>query len=175
MTPLLHEPAFVGMQSERRTEPAILGAEKNNQFIKDVLDFYNKDIWEKDIYKIPDIFTRYIFRREPNFTNIPKNNIIHLKDISIYPREYFIPFNGLEPQTLDSATENTYTAHWFGGSWVKPEIVKFLENKHKKKNVKSIIKNLLNNIFSIRNECRNTKKRKVIKLLGFKIKLSKYS
>ena len=40
MSPLLNEPAFVGMQNETLTEPAILGAQQGNMFIKKISDFY---------------------------------------------------------------------------------------------------------------------------------------
>jgi mannosyltransferase OCH1-like enzyme/ADP-heptose:LPS heptosyltransferase len=172
MTPLLEEPAFVGMQDVKRTEPAILGAQKGNLFLEEILKFYDKGIWSSEIFKMPDIFTKFILRTEPNFYKLPKDNIIHLKYLSIYPKEYFIPFNGTEPKDLELATGNTYTAHWYNGSWVKPEILKFLENKHKK-SMKYRLKNLLSSIFSIKNEYKNGIKRKVLRFFGIKLKLPK--
>ena len=56
--------------------------------------------------------------------------IIKLKHITIYPQRYFIPFNGDEEASADAITSDTHTIHWFSGSWVKPEILYFLDNKH---------------------------------------------
>ena len=66
MDNLLKEPAFVGMQSSSidgygdYVEPAILGAQKGNKFLEQVLDFYNKKIWNEPIYTMPKIFNYYL-------------------------------------------------------------------------------------------------------------------
>ena len=133
MSPLLNNPAFVGLQDEKRTEPAILGAQKGNPFLKKVLDFYNQEIWTSELYKIPDIF-EYFINIEKNHVNyitlFKLQNYLNLKDLTIYSKEYFIPF---KPQLGEKAstTNNTYTIHWFEGNWLKPEILYFLENKNK--------------------------------------------
>ncbi len=131
MSPLLNEPAFVGMQDEKRTEPAILGAQKGNTFLKKVLDFYNQEIWDSELYKIPDIFSKFITTELSSTSEFSKpQEIIKLKSLTIYPQEYLVPFQSGR-YTPNAITAKTYTIHWFNGSWVKPEILYFLENKHK--------------------------------------------
>lgn len=148
----LHEPAFVGIQDSQCdgendfVEPAILGAQKGNLFMKDVCGFYENLIWQTPIYSIPTIFEYYFQQRKcPPFPPRTKQKIIRLKDITIYPESYFIPFRCLETFTPECIKKNTHTVHWFGGSWFKPEILYFLKNKHLLKDVSSPMSLLLCN------------------------------
>ena len=133
----LHEPAFVGMQDTEceghrdLVEPAILGAQKGNPFLKEVCHFYENLIWHKPIFTLPNIFKYYLQQYKcPPFPPRGKQNIIRLKDISLYPESYFIPFRYEETFSFECIKKNTHTIHWFGGSWIKPEILNFLKHKH---------------------------------------------
>ena len=135
---LLTNPAFVGIQSggkDSLTEPAILGAQQGNKFLKEILKFYNQQIWTEPIYTIPEIFKYYIEKmysiKEFPLKNMQK--IIYLKDITLYPEKYFIPFEFGEKFSPECVEQETYTIHWFGGSWVNPEILHFLKHKHLEK------------------------------------------
>jgi mannosyltransferase OCH1-like enzyme len=136
----LKEKCFVGMQYSQAdgwkdyVEPAILGAQKGNKFLKFILDIYNDDIWKLPIYNMPDLFS-YTFKELYNknlksFGKRGKQKTIKYEDISVYPEGVFIPFRYGENFTPECVTDKTYTIHWFGGSWVKPEILYFLKNKH---------------------------------------------
>lgn len=133
----LKNPAFVGIQSSgtwNYTEPAILGAEKHNSFLKSVLDFYSGDIWDEPIFTMPQIFEKFLVQKY-NLCTFPEKNkqcIIKTKDIVIYPERYFIPFEFGQQFTPECIEEDTHTIHWFGGSWCKPEILFWLKNKHLK-------------------------------------------
>ncbi|MBO6289840.1 MAG: hypothetical protein J6N45_05905, partial [Alphaproteobacteria bacterium] len=78
--------------------------------------------FKSSLYAIPTIITELIKR----------NNY---KNITIFPREYFYPFNPFankgETFTPECVKENTYTIHWWNASWVKDDVLFFLENKHK--------------------------------------------
>lgn len=131
MSPLLNEPAFVGMQNETLTEPAILGAQQGNMFIKKISDFYNQEIWNSELYTLPQIFSKFIaeeYHIPPESGKLKE--IVKLKHLTIYPQEYLVPFQS-GCFSRSAITDKTYTIHWFNGSWVKPEILYFLENKHK--------------------------------------------
>lgn len=134
----LNEPAFVGLQSDKDIsndifEPAILGAQKGNLLLKQILDFYNEDIWNLPIYRMPQIFSHFIKKNYVEYINKPKGKqeIIKYNDITIYPERYFIPFRYGETFSGKCIEKDTHTIHWWNASWIKPEITNFLENKHK--------------------------------------------
>ncbi len=180
----LNEPAFVGLQSDKNikhdiVEPAILGAEKGNPFIKDVLEFYNTAIWDLPIYNMPQIFGYCMKKNFGDFPNKPKSKqeIVRYSTISIYPERYFIPFRYCERFVPKCIEEDTHAIHWFGASWVKPEILAFLGNKHKMpiEEIDNKLERLLkqtskNNIFQFIFSIKNTydKTEKVVTVLGFK-------
>lgn len=55
--------------------------------------------------------------------------ILKTPDITIYPEKYFIPFRYRETFTPTCITNDTYTVHWFGGSWLKEDVFYFLSHK----------------------------------------------
>ena len=135
---ILNNPAFVGIQESSAdgnndlVEPAILGAQKGNLFLARILSYYDNLIWEKDIYTIPNIFAYFL--KEYNISPFPEKSqqkIIKLADITLYPEEYFIPFRYKTEYQESCIEENTRTIHWWGASWLKPDVLYFLENKHK--------------------------------------------
>lgn len=192
LSPLLNNPAFVGIQSYSRTEPAILGAEKGNPFLKQLLDFYNNEIWHSNLYKLPDIFKYFLERnygkQEYDFDNI-NDKIRKYKEITLYPRKYLIPFTPVQirNEDINKIFDDTYTIHWYKGSWSKPEIFYFLENKNKlslkflDEKCKQIkcesekcfqYKNIFERIFSIKNSYHKSKKYKIFTIFGVQIKHS---
>lgn len=133
------EPAFVGIQGNYNeighewVEPAILGAQKGNEFLKLIIDFYEKQIWHSPLYVIPDIFKHFLALKYDikRYPNKEEQKIIKLDNITLYPEEYFIPCRFNQEFTLDKIGQLTYTVHLFNGSWNTPEIRYFLKNKHK--------------------------------------------
>lgn len=141
---LLNNPCFVGMQCSKLdghddwVEPAILGGQKGNRFLKSVLDFYDKttpeNIWNTPIYILPDVF-KIILDRMYGRQSYPLKKdqvVIRYSDVTIYPERFFIPFRWTETFYPECIEEDTYTIHWWGSSWVKPEVLLFLDNKHSK-------------------------------------------
>lgn len=133
----LNAPAFVGIQDSsldgcfNYVEPAILGSKKNNPFLKNVMSFYENLIWETPIYTMPQIFDFYL----KNFNIYPfppkkEQKIIKLENLTIYPEKYFIPYRYNTKFNESDITDDTFTIHHWGGSWVKPQIAHFLDNKH---------------------------------------------
>lgn len=182
----LEEPAFVGLQSDKDitndiVEPAILGAKKGNEFLGQVKDFYSQDIWSLPIYNMPQIFGHFIKINFGNFVNRPREEqeIVRYNSLTIYPERYFIPFRYGERFVPKCIKEDTYSIHWFGASWIKPEIIFFLENKHKisldkidalcPEYLKQTSKNnIFQHIFSIKKT--NDRTEKVVTLLGMKFR-----
>lgn len=130
----LNDPAFVGMQDDSHVEPAILGAQKGNKFLKYVLDIYTQKIWELPIYTMPELFDwafRNLYKEEfCQFGDRNNQKTVRYQDINIYPEGVFIPFRGTEKFTPECITPKTHTIHWWNASWVKPSILHFLKNKH---------------------------------------------
>ena len=134
---MLNEPAFVGIQDssldgkEDFVEPAILGAQMGNLLLAKISCFYDELIWEEPIYTMPQIFDYFL--KKYNITPFAKKKnqkIIKLNDLTIYPESYFIPFRYKTEYTEDCIESNTRTIHWWGASWIKPEIIEFLDKKH---------------------------------------------
>lgn len=138
MDKFLDENCFVGIQSSgtwNYTEPAILGAQKGNTFLCEILKFYDKGIWTEPIYTIPQIFEKFLQERHNLFKFPPKKEqtIINLGEITLYPERFFIPFEFGQQFTPECVETDTHTIHWFGGSWCKPEIEFWLRHKHLEK------------------------------------------
>ena len=102
----LNEPAFTGFENIGYPVCATMGAEKGNPLIKELLDYYNdkefivQEDWTKyttNTVIISDILGEKGIDRA-------KNDIQRIRDITIYPREYFNDKGG-------------YTIHHMDGSW----------------------------------------------------------
>ena len=191
LSPLLNYPAFVGVQSKDRTEPAILGAEKGNPFLKQILDFYSDEIWHSDLYKLPDIFKHFLEinygKQEYDFENIDDKPRA-FEGITVLPRYNLIPFTPkqIRNENIREIGTNTYTIHWYKGSWNNPEIICFLENKNKcdleylfekcskiktVSNMKVEYSNCWQKLFSCKKEYLGRSKHIVITILGIKLKI----
>lgn len=120
LTPLLDTKFLCGMEIGNHYGTAVIGSEAYNPIIKKLLDFYESKIWEIEIYTIPYIFG-YVFNEDKEL----------LKDITIYPIDYFSPYNYQIDFKQSMITKNTYTIHWFDGTWKENKNVRtFLQTKH---------------------------------------------
>ncbi|MEG0301568.1 glycosyltransferase [Cetobacterium sp.] len=112
----LKDKVFLGLEDKKQVSAGIIGAEKGHEFIKKVLEFYEKDIWEINIYTIPSII-EYVLKKNYNLS-ILDNEITTLTDgIKLYPYEYFYPYHFTEEFSYEKITKNTYGIHWWGKSW----------------------------------------------------------
>lgn len=148
----LENPAFVGIQDASvdglydLVEPAILGSEPGNPFLRQVLDFYSNHgidtIWTTLIYTMPEVF-KHVLEKNYGAQKYPaksQQEIINYGDLVLYPEKYFIPFRYGHEFTPDCVVAETCTIHWFGGSWVDMRTMNFLWSKHDPKALRRIAK-----------------------------------
>lgn len=126
---LLHLPYFMGAEKAGTIEAAILGAEKEETWVKYCLDYYNnrpfiKEDGSMDIRKLPEIMVDEIQKKTPihylSKISIKDLQSIDLrKEVTVLPDEYF------SPKVFDSRevliTPNTYTIHHYQNSWFSPK------------------------------------------------------
>jgi mannosyltransferase OCH1-like enzyme len=120
---LLNDQCFFGAENLNFFNAAIVGCQKNNEFIKEALDYYiSMSSVDNKIFSnpIPNILTK-LFRTRYIFNN-NFSEIIEIDNIKIYPAEYFYPYpyNGyaqFDSEYLKYATLNTYAIHLWESSW----------------------------------------------------------
>lgn len=127
MDNLLNNRFFIGYENEQYISAGIFASVKGHIFLKKVIEFYEKEIWEKPLWTIPKIFT-YILERDFGLLN--NKNYIEAEDIKIYPEEYFYPYHFNEEYSDNCIKENTYGIHWWNDSWSNMKASLFLETKH---------------------------------------------
>lgn len=128
---LLDEPAFIGKQSADSVNLAVIGTKAHNQFIKDILDFYKADIWQKPIFTIPAIST-WLLENKYNLRFGKNDDIIRLPELSIYPESWFYPYAYHSVYNEDCIKPETHTIHWWKEGWCKSEITNWLKQKHRR-------------------------------------------
>lgn len=134
---ILSLPAFIGKQSSDSVNLAVIGCQKHNQFIKEILDFYNEDIWTHPVYSIPDIAT-YLLEHKHQQKFAKKDDVINLSDLTIFPESWFYPYAYHSNYSDECVTPDTYTIHWWKESWCKAEISAWLKAKHTRPKEQSI-------------------------------------
>jgi len=113
---LLQQDAFCGFEIDR-VGTGIIGAKPKNAIIghiKDIYDvacFYNED-HSLNLITSPEYMTRVMIQ----YGFQVKNEEQHLNSITVYPSDFFSPYNHT---TFDcTITENSYTIHHYMGSWL---------------------------------------------------------
>ena len=106
LSPFLENKLFLGFMYDSLLGTAVIGAEKNNEVIKNLLDKYQN----KKLEYVPNnnMFTKYFL---DNYSNFRLNNKYQelQSDIKVYPKEYF------ERPTYKKSihfSEHHYTATW---------------------------------------------------------------
>lgn len=133
ITPLLNTSILVGFEKDYKGDlqigTGVIGCEKGNVVIKACLDFYDEMIWNVPFYTIPRVM-EYVIKDYP--------------DTPILPYQYLTPFAFNEEIDFEQLSPNTYTIHWFEGTWAeKLEICTFMKTKHIKKPIKKMIMQFL--------------------------------
>lgn len=109
---------FLGYEDTGYVGTAVIGVnEKNNKYIKEILDFYNNiDHFNVELmynYANPVIITKVINK----YKNYENNDRVRIFDdnIYVYPRDYFYPlsYNYAERKF----TDNTCMIHLFNATW----------------------------------------------------------
>lgn len=121
---------LIGYENEKFISVGIFATEKKSSILKDIIDFYESDIWKKPIWTIPKIMT-YIFEKKYGLTE-ERENILCDGRIVICPSKYFYPFSFKEKFSDECISENTYGIHWWKDSWGSLKAKLFLESKHLK-------------------------------------------
>lgn len=116
---LLDNEAFTGFEDYGRIAAWIFGSEKGNPLFKELLDYYEGRhfIIGDGVYDMtpnPEPITRTL--RKYGLT--AENKIQNLGRITVYPMEYFCPFNPYRKGN-DCFTEATMANHHFNGTWLK--------------------------------------------------------
>jgi len=128
-SPLLKHKMFIGNCFNNIPEMAVFGAVQKHSILKDMLQFYQDEIWKSPDFIITKIF-KTILKRKYNL-ELDIEKIIENKDIAIYPPEYFNPFHFDMEFNNSYITSNTYSVHWMGASWHSKKNIFFLSNKHR--------------------------------------------
>jgi len=114
----LEHTAFSGYENDTLIPTGIMGAEKNNSWIKDLLKYYEN---------LPFINHDGSFNTKPNTAiitklttekygfNAEKGFQVLKGGLTIYPKDYFCPKSYYDGRV--TVTENTYTIHHFSASW----------------------------------------------------------
>ncbi|MCL2280810.1 glycosyl transferase [Candidatus Saccharibacteria bacterium] len=114
----LNEDMFMGFEQDNHIAGCIFGAKKHHPFIKKIIkNFYKREhlIDENGEINLRTINSRMQEELIKMGMN-PEDSFQKLKDITVYPKEYFCPRYWNSPKQ-DRITDNTYTMHYFGASW----------------------------------------------------------
>lgn len=102
---LLNQDMFVGAEENGFVSNAIVGSIPKHPILTDYLGKVERNfIGSGDLVFQPGMFL---------WTEIVR----YSTDVTIYPPEYFLPYNHHMDRLL--VTDNTYTIHYFNKSWVK--------------------------------------------------------
>lgn len=116
--------AFMGIEtlSDGTTMPGVnpglaLGAEPGNPVVRSILDHYRTQHYQNaNGKKIPGTVVTHTTKvLAEQYGLQPTNELQQLNGVTIYPMDYFNPFNDLTGRM--ERTKNTRSIHWFAKSW----------------------------------------------------------
>lgn len=111
--------SFLGYESsEPLVNNAVIGAEKNNAFLKECLALLvnNFNGLEEANLSAPVLTTQVL--KEHGLTDVSQHKI---KNVTIFPENYFYPYQWNKPFTYSCITPSTYGIHFWAMSWVIDE------------------------------------------------------
>jgi len=169
---LIKRGAFAGIERPGAIAAGLgLACRQREPIFADILASYEQSCFFKPdgsmdlttvVVRVTDIFKRYGFTAE--------NKIQTIKDITIYPVDYFSPKN---PKTGElKITSNTYSIHHFDASWLEDWQLKIKHYNHQlnEKRLPSVIKTLLSTIYHISTAFRHLGLRRGMSYLMSKVK-----
>lgn len=126
---LLENKAFTGFEKNNsRVAAWLFGSVKGNPIFKEFLAYYAER---------PFILPDGSYDLTPNPFPITETCVKHglvldgnkqqLDFITIYPKDYFCPYNRATEEL--NITENTYTIHYFNGAWIDDEKKKIIAKR----------------------------------------------
>ena len=127
--------AFSGFENNESVPTGIMGSEPRLDIFKELLDYYKDKSFidengQMDTTTNVTTITNILFAK-----GLKKNNTLQtIEKFTLFPKDYFCPIDYVTRKK--TITKNTYTIHWFAGSWVS-----------KKDSLKVIIYIFLNRCF----------------------------
>lgn len=128
----LHHQAFSGFESEKDIPTGIMASEKDFplfvEFLKyyDTASFYNED-GRLNMTTNVVIMTDICLQRGL----VQNGQYQEIDDFALYPKDVFCPLTITSGEL--NATANTFTIHWFNGSWLPKEMKEAKKKKYIKK------------------------------------------
>lgn len=118
--PLLHHKCFVGFQVEEDqvdwVNNAVLGAQPGHQFLKRGLELTRELFAETgEFYRSPTVTTTTLKEM-----GLKEYGLQEIKEVTVYPVEYFYPYPWTSKFSPDCIKENTYCIHHWTGSGLEP-------------------------------------------------------
>ena len=129
MSPIIENGAFMGVEVAGAIAAGLgIGAPAQIEIFKEILDSYKDERFVKSdgslnlktvVTRVSEIFYQYGFEKE--------DKIQKIKDITIYPKEYFCPISYSTGEK--KITNNTYSIHHYVASWITPTKYRKLKRK----------------------------------------------
>ena len=108
--------AFSGFENDWSVPTGIMGSEKGLEIISELLKYYdNKSFLDNnkiDTTTNVTTITNIMLKKGLKLNNSKQE----IEGFTFFPKEYFCPIDYRTKKK--NITENTYTIHWFLGSWV---------------------------------------------------------
>lgn len=117
--PLLHHQCFLGFQVREEqidwVNTAVLGAQPGHLFLERGMELIQELFAETgEFHRSPKVTTAIL--RE---MGLRQYGLQEIKEVTVYPAEYFYPYPWTSKFSPDCIKENTYCIHHWEGSWVK--------------------------------------------------------
>ena len=118
----LSHKSFFGYEYTGLPEAAVIGAEKETEWLKNALDWYERNNFlnqngSKNRVVAP-LILKYAFEKSVSYSLIDDEEVHEYDGNLILPYEYVSPKNGFSGMIYDS--ENTLCIHHFNSAWLKP-------------------------------------------------------
>lgn len=127
----LEDKAFLGFENGKNISTGIMASEPSIPIFKEFLSVYDKETFFYGTFNSEINYTTNV----DLITNIclkyglkQNNKYQIIKNLSIYPKEFFCPCDWKTKQVL--ITNNTCVIHWFNGSWKSKDTI-FVRVKRK--------------------------------------------
>ena len=138
--------AFSGFEDGVNIHTGIMASEKDFPLFKKLLDYYNDVSFVNEDGTLNTVTNVTIITGICEKSGLIKNNKFQIIDgFALYPKDYFCPIDYETGKLIK--TPNTFTIHWFAGSWRSKEEQEQMRKWRKMKKFDKII-HLPNRIFS---------------------------
>ena len=116
---LLNYQAFIGFETNEFVNTGQgFGAQAGAEIVKLMINEYDELLDGKHGIKGCPVLNTQAFKK---YGLIPNGQLQNINDTIIYPADYFNPYD--DPTGLLHKTDNTYSIHWYGKSWMSKKSV----------------------------------------------------